>query len=175
MKVLCDKPDISVVLLHRDRNNSSKDSINKDLLSGIDVVIHLAGVMRDSYENLHEGNTTLTLQLLEAIKLYAPNALVIYASSIQAADNTSFYGITKLYSESLLRWYGLTYGIKSIIFRFPNVYGPFCKPFYNSVVATFIYQIMHKKEIVIRGDGNQKRDFLYVMLYIKHFRVNQRK
>lgn len=143
------------------KKNDNFQFLPKDLI-GIDVVIHLAGVMRDSNINLHNGNTTFTLQLLEAIRQYAPQARIIYASSSQAKDKKSFYGLTKRYSEFLIDWYSRSFGIRSIIFRFPNIYGPFCKPFYNSVIATFIYQTFHKQELVIKGAGDQLRDFLYV-------------
>lgn len=155
-------PNVKIVPFERKNNYVQSVSYIKKYLTGVHCVIHLAGVNRDSTINLHEGNASFTLVLLEAIRLYAPNAKIIYASSSQVNDEHSFYGITKQYCETLIRWYSQTYGMKAIIFRFPNIYGPFCKPFYNSVIATFIYLIMHKKKILVHGDGTQKRDFLYV-------------
>jgi len=149
---------LNVIGLERHSSVAEK----KLILTAANVVIHLAGIMRDTNIQLHKGNTDTTIQLLENIRRYCPNAKLIFASSSQAHDSKSLYGLTKRYAETLIEWYSYNYGIRSIIFRFPNIYGPFCKPFYNSVVATYIYESFYNRQIIIHGNGKQLRDFLYV-------------
>lgn len=136
--------------------------VRKKFLSSADVVIHLAGINRDTNMHLHKGNADATMRLLEEMRHFCPKAKLIFASSTQAEDDSSLYGLTKRYAETLIRWYAHTYGMHAVIFRFPNIFGPFCRPFYNSVVATYIYEIIHQRGITINGDGTQLRDYLYV-------------
>ena len=145
---------------HEDITNERK---MKQALIGIDAIVHLAGVNRsDSSYDIYYGNVLPTLQLMENVIRYAPLAKIIYASSIQVYDKKSFYGIAKSHAESIIQWYSRRYDIYSVILRFSNIYGPFCKPFYNSVIATFLYQAVNGQELIIYGKGDQKRDFLYV-------------
>jgi len=133
----------------------------RELLSGADVIIHLAGVNRDTDSRIQKGNADFTLLLLRDIQRWAPDAKLIFASSSQVYTQ-SVYGKSKLQAEQHIAACAATHGIRSVILRFSNIYGPFCRPFYNSVIATFLWQIMHNQELVIHGTGSRKRDFLYV-------------
>lgn len=134
----------------------------KPLLHNADVVIHLAGANRDSDYNLIRVNTLGTLGLLEGLVKHSKHAKLVFSSSFQIYDNDGVYGLSKKFAEELIEQYSKKYRFKSIILRISNIYGPGARPFYNSVVATFVYQIKNGKALIINGNGNQKRDYLYV-------------
>jgi len=150
-----------------------------------EFVFHLAGVNRpkDQKEFL-EGNFGFTSVLLDNLKKYNNKAPIMLASSIQAVlDNP--YGISKKAGEDLLFGYSNETGVKVLIYRFPNVFGKWCRPNYNSAVATFSYNIANDlpitvndrnvvmnliyiddlvKELIqaLKGNENKKDDFCYV-------------
>ena len=102
-----------------------------------DFVFNLAGVNRPNDEKeFMEGNFGFASTLLETLKKYGNRCPVMISSSIQAAlDNP--YGESKRAGEELLRKYEKETGNKVLIYRFPNLFGKWCRPNYNSVVATF--------------------------------------
>jgi UDP-2-acetamido-2,6-beta-L-arabino-hexul-4-ose reductase len=117
------------------------------LLRGIDFVFHLAGVNRpkDPQEFIL-GNVSLTQALCDAVANEAiaskKNIPIIYASSMQV-NSDNLYGQSKRAAESVLLSLKHDYDNPVHIFRLPNVFGKFCKPNYNSVVATFCHNIAH--------------------------------
>lgn len=148
------------------------------ILYDTDVIIHLAastGVL-DSFKkpiNDFNNNVLGTLNLLESSRVNKIKKIV-FASSSAPLGNVktpisevlplkplSPYGSSKASSECYLSSYFNSYGICSVILRFSNIYGPgsFLK---NSVIAKFIKQIFDKSDILIFGNGNQSRDFLYI-------------
>lgn len=148
-------------------NPKKHDLFRPETLRGLvkdkDVVIHLAGVNRDSdVSNIMKVNVLGTKGLLDAMLLYAPTAKIVFISSFQAYLEDNIYGASKRNAEELIESYVHRSQLTAIILRFTNMYGPGCKPFYNSVIATFSHQIRKGKSIVINGDGSQKRDYLYV-------------
>lgn len=154
--------NLSIKLFDKSQYNLFNIESLKMFLSNADVVVHLAAVNRDNNNNLIKINTLGTLNLLEGIVKYCPTAKLIFSSSSQVYINLSVYGISKKFAEELIEYYGLKQNIKSIILRISNIYGPEGKPFYNSVIATYIHQIKKTQPIVINGDGKQKRDYVYV-------------
>lgn len=114
-----------------------------------DFVFHLAGVNRPKDENeFMEGNFAFTSELLGCLKKYNNKAPIVISSSIQAAlDNP--YGRSKKAGEDLIFAYGKENGVKTLVYRFPNLFGKWCRPNYNSVVATFCYNIANDLEITI--------------------------
>ena len=139
-----------------------KNSTDRYKLKNATHIIHLAGVNRGTKEELKSGNVRYTSQLLSWAQKLAPDASIIFSSSPQVYLNNSYYGEMKLQAEKNLQAYARKNHTSCISLRFSNIYGPFCRPFYNSAVATFIFQIMHNKKIIIHGDGRQKRDFIFV-------------
>ena len=114
-----------------------------------DFVYHLAGVNRPKDEQeFMKGNFGLTYDLLEALKRHCNQAPIMLASSIQAELENS-YGKSKKAGEELLRDYGEKNNVKTLIYRFPNVFGKWCRPNYNSVIATFCHQIARGMPIQI--------------------------
>lgn len=106
-----------------------------------EFVFHLAGVNRpQNPEEFMQGNFGFTSQLLDTLKKYKNPSPVLLSSSIQALlDNP--YGQSKKAGEDLLFEYGKETGTKIFIYRFPNVFGKWCRPNYNSAVATFCNNI----------------------------------
>jgi UDP-2-acetamido-2,6-beta-L-arabino-hexul-4-ose reductase len=110
-----------------------------------EFVFHLAGVNRPKEtKEFLEGNKGFTEELLDLLKQHNNSCPVLLSSSIQAElDNP--YGLSKKEAEGLFS----QYPNKSYIFRLPNVFGKWCRPNYNSVVATFCYNIAHDLPITI--------------------------
>lgn len=127
-----------------------------------DIIVHLAGKNRAKDIELYQTNVYLMLSLLDTVLGYNPQAHIIFASSFQVLYNNSLYGASKKACEDLLTLYAKRNKIRSTILRLSNVYGPGCKPFYNSVIATYVYQIINNQPINVNGDGNQKRDYIYI-------------
>lgn len=146
----------------RQKNDLEDYKSLKSFLSGVDVVIHLAAKNRDSNFNIFKVNTLGTLNLLEGIKEFSPSARIIFASSFQVYGKVNIYSQSKKSAEELINFFTECSNLKATILRIANIYGPGCKPFYNSVIATFSYLIKNNKEVVINGDGKQLRDYIYV-------------
>ncbi len=105
-----------------------------------DFVIHLAGVNRpEDPAEFAKGNADLTRTLLSLLTRREERVPVVLASSAQAAlDNP--YGQSKRAAEEAVFAYARETGAQVYVFRFPGVFGKWCRPFYNSVVATFCHQ-----------------------------------
>lgn len=121
-----------------------------DYTKDCEFVFHLAGVNRPQNPNeFIQENYGFTSKLLDALKKHGNTCPVMISSSIQAAlDNP--YGQSKKAGEELMRQYGEETGAKVLIYRFPNVFGKWCRPNYNSVVATFCHNIAHGLSIQVR-------------------------
>ncbi len=120
-----------------------------------DFVFHLAGVNRpkDSKEFM-EGNYGFTSVLLNKLIEHNNKAPIMISSSIQAKlDND--YGISKKAGEDLIFKYGEENDVKVYVYRFPNLFGKWCRPNYNSVIATFCNNIAHNEDIVVNGESKE--------------------
>ena len=131
-----------------------------------DFVFNLAGVNR-AQEQLAfvTGNVDFTSTLLKTLKKHKNDCPVMLSSSIQATGlgryTGSEYGKSKLAGEELFFNYGNEIGAKVLVYRFPNIFGKWCKPNYNSVVATFCYNIANDLSIQI-NDPSMELEFLYI-------------
>ena len=126
-----------------------------------DFVFHLAGVNRPKEQSeFMEGNFGFTSVLLDTLKKQGNNCPVMLASSIQA-ELVNPYGISKKAGEDLLFEYGRETGAEVLIYRFPNVFGKWCRPNYNSAVATFCHNIAHNLPIQVND-----RTVLMTLVYI---------
>ena len=126
-----------------------------------DFVFHLAGVNRpkDPSEFML-GNYGFTSQLLNALKRHENRCPVMLSSSIQATlDNP--YGESKRAGEQLMFDYAKETGAKVLVYRFPNVFGKWCRPNYNSVIATFCNNIANDLPIQI-NDASVKLNLVYI-------------
>ena len=162
VKRLKKERNITFFLLDKSKHNLFRTNSLKQLLNNKDVIIHLAAVNRDNNSNLIKVNCLGILGLLEGICKYSPNAKLIFSSSFQVYEKESMYGLSKKFAEELIEYYSKKNNIKSIILRIANIYGSGGKPFYNSAIATFVYQIKTGKPLIINGDGKQKRDYIHV-------------
>ncbi|MFC2145662.1 NAD-dependent epimerase/dehydratase family protein, partial [Actinomycetota bacterium] len=137
----------------------------KNLLSkytrDCEFVFHLAGINRPKDEKeFMENNFGFTSKLLNLLKKYKNKAPVLMTSSIQAKlDNP--YGRSKKAGEDLMVAYSIKTGAKIFVYRFPNVFGKWCKPNYNSAVATFCNNIAHDLPITV-NDRNVIMNLVYI-------------
>jgi len=130
-------------------------------LKEADIVFHLAGVNRPERTiEFETGNTGLTQTIVDILKRLKRNIPIVFSSSIQATlDNP--YGVSKKKAEDILIEYSQENDAKVYIYRFPNVFGKWCRPNYNSVVATFCYNISHGLNISI-SDVNNEIELVYI-------------
>ena len=131
-----------------------------------DFVFNLAGVNRpQDPKEFMEGNFGFATVLLNTLKKYKNNCPVMISSSIQATlagrFGTSEYGKSKKVGEELMFQYGEETGAKVLVYRFPNLYGKWCRPNYNSVVATFCNNIANDLPITV-NDPSVDMEFLYI-------------
>ena len=145
--------------------DSSPDTLD-DYCKRADFVFHFAGVNRpDNIDDFYVGNRDSLALVLNALRRHGNVCPVMYASSIQATLEGRFrdseYGRSKRSGEQLLSRYAKETGAKALIYRFPNIFGKWCKPNYNSVVATFCYNIAHDLPIFI-NDRNTDLELLYI-------------
>lgn len=120
-------------------------------------VFNLAGVNRpEDTREFMEGNCGFAAQLLEKLQLHKNSCPVMYASSVQAAwDNP--YGRSKKAGEDAVFAYGRKTGAQVLVYRFPNVFGKWCRPGYNSAIATFSYNIARGLPIQVHDEGTVMR------------------
>ncbi|MFL2999389.1 MAG: NAD-dependent epimerase/dehydratase family protein [Cytophagales bacterium] len=116
------------------------------VLSSVDVIIHLAGINRSEDDNyIFEQNLKLTETLIESIKRTNFKGKLIFASSIQE-KLSSAYGKSKKESTQKFIKASKKNNFKFASLLIPNVFGPFCKPYYNSFIATFCTNIIKNKK-----------------------------
>lgn len=131
-----------------------------------DFVFNLAGVNRpQDPKEFMEGNFGFATVLLNTLKKYKNNCPVMISSSIQATlagrFGTSEYGKSKKAGEELMFEYGKETGAKVLVYRFPNLYGKWCRPNYNSAVATFCNNIANDLPITV-NDPSVDMELLYI-------------
>ena len=126
-----------------------------------DFVYHLAGVNRpqDSKEFM-KGNFGFTTTLLEYLKKNNNKCPIMISSSIQAELNND-YGKSKKAGEDLLFQYGKDNNVKIFVYRFPNLFGKWCRPNYNSVIATWCYNVSHNIDIKV-DDPTKELNLAYI-------------
>lgn len=131
-----------------------------------DFVFNLAGVNRPkNQEDFMKGNFGFASTLLDTLKKYGNKAPVMLSSSIQASLEGRFagseYGKSKLAGEELFKKYSRENDVKVLIYRFPNLFGKWCRPNYNSAVATFCNNIANDLPIQV-NDRKTELELLYI-------------
>lgn len=126
-----------------------------------DFVCHLAGVNRpkDPSEFM-VGNLDFSTTLLHTLQRHHSKAPILLSSSIQAGLNNP-YGESKKAAEDLVFAYGRAQNIATYVYRLPNIFGKWCRPNYNSVIATFCHNITHDLPIFV-NDPHTMMQFVYV-------------
>ena len=138
----------------------------KDYCQKADFVFNLAGVNRpQNQEEFMEGNFGFASTLLDTLKECGNTCPVMLSSSIQATligrYGQSDYGKSKLAGEELFFQYGKETGAKVLVYRFPNLFGKWCRPNYNSAVATFCNNIANDLPIQV-NDPAVQLELLYI-------------
>lgn len=134
--------------------------------AGADFVFNLAGVNRPKDQSeFMQGNFNFASDLLEKLKKHGNKCPVMLSSSIQATligrYGQSDYGKSKLAGEELFFDYSRETGAPVLIYRFPNLFGKWCRPNYNSVVATFCNNIANDLPIQV-NDRSTELEFVYI-------------
>ncbi|MBE6548105.1 MAG: capsular polysaccharide biosynthesis protein CapF [Ruminococcaceae bacterium] len=130
-----------------------------------DFVFNLAGVNRpQNSEEFMQGNFGFASTLLDTLKKYNNTCPVMLSSSVQATligRYDSDYGRSKRAGEELFFEYSEQTGAKVLIYRFPNLFGKWCRPNYNSVIATFCHNIANDLAITV-NDPSVELELLYI-------------
>ncbi len=165
---LAERKDVQVVCYTRSHSVAQLP----ELLQGVDFVFHLAGVNRPQEpQEFATGNVDLTKALCKAVCAVAEasgkKVPIIYTSSTQAGRDNS-YGLSKRGAEEALLAAERSHQIPVHIFRLPNVFGKWCKPNYNSAVATFCHNIVRDLPIQV-NDPAATVTLVYVDDVIERF------
>ncbi|SFN58225.1 capsular polysaccharide biosynthesis protein CapF [Proteiniclasticum ruminis] len=154
---LKNRNDNDIFEYDRDTDPSLLDEFCKEA----DFVFHLAGVNRPKEQSeFMEGNFGFTSELLNLLKKHNNTCPVMISSSIQAElDNP--YGESKKAGEDLIFAYGKETGSKVLVYRFPNVFGKWSRPNYNSAVATFCQNVAHDLPIKV-NDPSVVMNLVYI-------------
>ncbi|WP_276359542.1 NAD-dependent epimerase/dehydratase family protein [Daejeonella sp. H1SJ63] len=127
-----------------------------EFVANCNVIIHLAGLNRhNDSEVIFNTNLKLTQKLVASLERTRSQAHVIFSSTSQE-ENDNLYGRSKKESRLLLSNWAESAGVRFSGLVIPNVYGPFGEPYYNSVIATFCYQLTHDESSKIEIDRELK-------------------
>ena len=158
------RPGVAIDTVYEYDVDSAPEEL-EDYCRDCDFVFNLAGVNRpQNAEEFMLGNCDFAGRLLEALKRYKNTCPVMISSSIQATcigRYDSDYGRSKRAGEELVFSYGEQTGAKVLVYRFPNLFGKWCRPNYNSAVATFCNNIACDLPITVND-----RSVLLELLYI---------
>lgn len=130
-----------------DRETSREELAH--VLNEAEFVYHLAGINRPKDDTeFQQGNADLTCFITEQLQQLGKQVPLVVSSSTQA-ERDNAYGQSKRLAEQSVEQYGVNTGAAYYIYRFPNVFGKWCKPNYNSFVATFCYNTLNGLDITI--------------------------
>ena len=157
--------DVQIEAVYEYDLDSTREQL-EEWCKDCDFVFNLAGVNRPkNTEEFMEGNFGFASTLLDTLKRHGNRCPVMLSSSAQASLTGRFgnseYGRSKKAGEELFLAYGKETGAKILIYRFPNLYGKWCRPNYNSAVATFCNNIANDLPITI-NDPTVELELLYI-------------
>ena len=143
-----------IITLPFDDNYFINKNQLKDFVKNCDVIVHLAAMNRHGDPQvIYDTNLKLVNQLIEALEMTGARPHVLFSSSTQE-ERDNLYGKSKRDGRKLLEQWAQRNQSRFTGFVIPNVFGPFGNPFYNSVVATFCYQLTHNENSKIDIDAN---------------------
>lgn len=159
------RPGLSIDTVYEYDIDSPADALDT-YCRDCDFVFNLAGVNRpQNQEEFMQGNFGFASTLLDTLKLHGNKCPVMLSSSQQASLTGRFgnseYGRSKKAGEELFLKYQDDTGVKVLIYRFPNLFGKWCRPNYNSAVATFCSNIANDLPIIV-SDPNVELELLYI-------------
>lgn len=142
-------------------DRSTTDSDLQEYVTQSDYVFHLAGVNRPENDSeFVSGNVDFTQKLVSLLEQTNRNIPLVISSSTQASHNNP-YGNSKNRGEQLVKDYAEKTGSRVLIYRFPNIFGKWSRPNYNSAIATFCYNISRDIPITVNN-----RETLLELVYI---------
>lgn len=151
------KSDLELYLYDKENTLDELDSFCKDC----DFVVNLAGVNRTTESaEFVQGNLGVIESVVKYLIKHNNKAPIAYSSSIQA-ERDNDYGRSKKQGEEFLFDYSKTNNVPVYVYRFTNLFGKWCRPNYNSVIATFCHNIARDLEITI-NDRNAEITFCYI-------------
>ena len=157
-------PSLSIEELYLYDIDSSADLL-EEACEKADFVFNLAGVNRpQNQEDFMKGNFGFASTLLDTLKKYRNTCPVMVSSSIQATCIGRYngeYGRSKLAGEELMFSYHEETGAPVLVYRFPNLFGKWCRPNYNSAVATFCHNMANDLPITV-SDPSVELELLYI-------------
>jgi UDP-2-acetamido-2,6-beta-L-arabino-hexul-4-ose reductase len=143
--------DINIIPIGSDASSTELE----EALAQADFVIHLAGVNRPETEDeFTAGNTDFTSTVCDLLAKHGRKIPVILSSSTQA-ERDNPYGVSKRAAEEIVERYAEQHGGTALIYRLTNVFGKWCRPNYNSAVATFCHNIARGLPLTISDRSNQ--------------------
>ncbi len=143
-------------------------SLLEEYTKNCDFIYHLAGVNRpEKEEEFMTGNFGFTSELLELLKKHGNKVPILITSSIQAEKDNP-YGLSKKAGEDLIFHYGKDNSVKTYVYRLPNVFGKWSKPNYNTVVATYCYNIARDLPIQV-NNPDAELNFVYIDDILEEF------
>ena len=149
-------------------NSNNTEAELKNFILNSDLIIHLAAVNRPDNDYYFKAvNSQLTLRVCKLIEEFNLNVPIIFTSSAQCEKNT-LYGISKKEAELHIKKLSFKKNISVLIYRLPGVFGKWSKPNYNSVVATFCYNIANDMPVAIH-DKNKNLTLVYIDDVINEF------
>lgn len=159
------RPELKIDEIFLYDMDSSLDEL-KSFTQKADFVFNLAGVNRPvNPEEFYEGNSAFANNLLDMLKANGNSCPVMISSSIQATLQGRYagsdYGKSKKEGEDAFFSYGAENGIRVLVYRFPNIFGKWCRPNYNSAVATFCNNIANDLPIQV-NDRSTLLELVYI-------------
>lgn len=140
--------------------NNTLDELQQ-MIEECDFIMHLAGINRPlTPQEFYDGNANFTVKLIEMIEKTDHPKPILFSSSIQATRDND-YGKSKKQGEDYIFSYGQRNQVDVYVFRLANAFGKWCRPNYNSVVATFCHNIANHLEITI-NDPSVVIPFVYI-------------
>ena len=158
------RPELKIDEIYEYDINNTEAELDK-FCTDCDFVFNLAGVNRPKEQaEFMQGNFGFASMLLETLKKHRNTCPVMLSSSVQATLIGRYdgeYGRSKKAGEDLFFHYADATGAKVLVYRFPNMFGKWCRPNYNSAVATFCYNITHDLPIQI-NDRSTELELVYI-------------
>ena len=158
------RPEIQIDEIFEYDIESTPDEL-REYCSKADFVFHLAGINRPKEASEFSGNYGILGNVLDELKTSGNKAPVMLSSSVQATLEGRFagseYGKSKLEAENMLFDYEKETGAKALVYRLPNLFGKWCRPNYNSAVATFCNNIAKDLPITV-NDPSVELELLYI-------------
>ena len=150
--------------------------ILSNLIKEVDFIFHLAGVNRpEEVKEFYDGNRDLTQTIIDLIKEHDKKIPILFSSSAQVGNDND-YGKSKKEAEKIIEKYSEENGINCFIYRLPNVFGKWSRPNYNTVIATWCYNITRDIKIEINNPDTELT-LVYIgdviHSFIEHLYINQ--